>query len=114
MEAASSPTSSTPSPWSRNDRALALWLGVSAIFALLRFLAQSSAPHVDELFFEYALGVSGTIQAAIIVGIAYGGGMFYGDAPRALGLRRFPLRYVWYALGSARAAGGLCARFEPA
>jgi len=113
MEATSSPTSSTPSPWSRNDRALALWLGVSAIFALLSFLAQLSAPDDDKLFFEYSFAVAGTIQAAIIVGIAYGGGAFYGDAPLALGLRRFPLRYVWYALGSAVAAIVVSALLEP-
>jgi membrane protease YdiL (CAAX protease family) len=113
MDATSWPTSSTPSQWSRNDRALALWLAVSALFAVLSFAAQSSAPDDDKLFFEYSLAIAGTIQAAIIVGIAYAGGAFYGNARRALGLRRFPLRYIWYALGSAVAAIVVSGLLEP-
>jgi membrane protease YdiL (CAAX protease family) len=113
MEPTSSPTSSAPSRWSRSDRALALFLGVSAVFALLSFAAQSSAPDDDKLFFEYSLAIAAAVQAAIIIGIAYGGGRFFGDAPRALGLRRFPLRFVWLALGATVLAIVVSALLEP-
>src|SRR3954452_3421632 len=113
MDATSSPTSSTPSRWSRDNRALGLWLGVAALFTILSFAAQSSAPDDDKLFFEYSLAIGGTIQAAIVAGIAFGGGAFYGDAPRALGIRRFPLRYGWYAFGAAVAAIVVSAILEP-
>ena len=113
MKWTSSPTSTAPSPWSRSDRALALWLGVSAIFALLSFVAQSSAPEDDKLFFEYSLAVAGVVQSVIVVGLAFAGGAFFSNASAALGLRRFPGRYVWLALGSAVAAIVVSGLLEP-
>ncbi len=113
MEATSSPISTTPSPWSRSDRALALWLGISGLFAILAFATQASAPDDQNLFFEYSFAIAAIVQAAFIVGIAYGGGRFFGDAPRALGLVRFPGRYVWLALASAVAAIVVSGLLEP-
>lgn len=113
METTSSPTSSTPSHWSRSNPALALWLGVAALFAGLSFATQATAPDDDKLFFEYSLAAAALVQSAVVIGIAFGGGAFFANASRALGIRAFPVRFVWLALGATLLAIVVSALLEP-
>ncbi len=116
MQTTSSPTSSTPSPWSRSNGALAAWLGVSALLVLAAF-AGSASESSDEglpVFFRYDVAVGGLVVYAVLFTIAWATAQLgYGNAPEALGLRRFPLRYVWIALGLMFAALIVSAALEP-
>ena len=96
MLTTSSPTSSTPSPWSRSNGALAAWLGVSALLILAAFAGQASETSDDSglpVFFRYDVAIGGLIVYAVLFVIAWATAQLgYGNAPAALGLRRFPLR----------------------
>jgi uncharacterized protein len=119
MEPTSSPTSSEPSPVSEHGadrRPFAAWSVLVAALILLAFAGRAGGGTDDDAgqaFFEYAFSASAVVFYGIMVGLTLLIARFYARPREALGLRRFPLRYVW--LGLAVAVGGIVvsASLEP-
>jgi membrane protease YdiL (CAAX protease family) len=117
MEPTSSPTSSERSPWSRSAGALAVWLAVSLLLIAVAFAGQSGGGADDEgipVFFRYDFAIGGAVIYGLLFGIAWIiASVGFGDAPRALGFRRFRPVYVWVALGVTLASFIVSAALEP-
>ncbi len=116
MQTTSSPTSSTPSPWSRSTGALVAWLTLAALLVFAAFLGGATESNDEALpvFFRYDLAIGGLIVYGVLLLISWTiAHLGFGDAEKALGLRRFPIRYVWIALGLMFAALIVSAALEP-
>jgi membrane protease YdiL (CAAX protease family) len=117
MPTTSSPTSSEPSRWSRSNGALAAWLVLAAFLIGVAFLPQTTGEDGDEattdILFRYEFAVGSLVVYAVIVGLTWLVGRSFGDAREALGLRPFPRRWVWIALGVALASLVVSAALEP-
>jgi uncharacterized protein len=115
MQTTSAPTSSEPSPWSRSDRALAVWLGVAGLLLLLVFAAGGAAGDDDpsDALFRYEFAVGSTLVYAILVAVTWVGAQGFADARRALGLRRFESRWIWITLGLTVLALVVSTALEP-
>jgi CAAX protease family protein len=116
MQTTSSPTSSAPSPWSRSYGGLATWLALAGVSIALAF-AGAAADTGDEgipVFFRYDAAVGGLIVYGLIFAVTWiTATASFGDAPTALGFRRFPTRYIWIAFGLVVAALIVSALLEP-
>ena len=102
METTSSPTSPEPSPWSRSNRALAIWGGVATALILLAFSSTAlddEERDTSDVLFEYEFAVGSLIVYAVIVGVTWIAARGFGDARDGLGLRSFAPRWVWIVLG---------------
>src|SRR5262245_30783367 len=99
MLSTSSPTSSTPSPWSKSEGALVAWLSISALLVVVAFLGSSMETSDDDglpIFFRYDFAINGLLVYGVLLAIAWGiAHLGYGNGREALGFRRFPLRYIW-------------------
>ena len=90
---------------------------MSTLLVLAAF-AGSAAESSDDgglpVFFRYDVAIGGIVVYAVLFVIAWAAAQLgYGNAPEALGLRRFPLRYIWIALGLMFAALIVSAALEP-
>ncbi len=84
---------------------------------ILAAFAGSSADTGDEglpVFFRYDVAIGGLIVYAVLFLISWAiAQMGFGNAREALGLRPFPRRYIWIALGLMFAALIVSAALEP-
>lgn len=118
MEPTSSPTSSERSPWSKSAGALAAWLLVSTLLIAVTFAGSQAGGAADDegvpVFFRYDFAIGGAIIYAVLFSIAWIiASIGFGDAPQALGFRRFRPVYVWVALGVTLASFIVSAALEP-
>jgi membrane protease YdiL (CAAX protease family) len=98
MPTTSSPTSTRrSSELSRNG--LIAWLSVSTILVVLGFAGQASGESDPNLFYSYGLAISSLVVYAILVGLTMWAATAYGDPLEALGLRRFPAKWIGTAVG---------------
>jgi membrane protease YdiL (CAAX protease family) len=98
MLTTSSPTSTRRSR-RRNPAPLAIWLTISAGLIALAFWAQSEDGMTEDALYDVDLAINGlffygiVIAASLLIALAY-------DRPlRALGFRRFRLRWLWISFG---------------
>jgi CAAX protease family protein len=116
METTSSPTSSKPSPESKQIRPLAAWLVLVAVQIALAFSATSDSDAVrdPDPLFSWELAIGGTIVYAILVALTFAIVRSYPmDVKKALGLKQFERRWVWIALAVALASLIVAAIAEP-
>lgn len=117
MEPTSSPTSSEPSSEPDDRRALVAWAVLVGLLVLLAFGGQAAGSGDDEeagqAFFEYAFSATAIVFYGIMVGLTLLIARFFRRPRLELGLRGFPIRYLW--LGLAVALGGIVvsAALEP-
>ena len=83
----------------RNPAPLAIWLTISAGLIALAFWAQSEDGMTEDALYDVDLAINGlffygiVIAASLLIALAY-------DRPlRALGFRRFRLRWLWISFG---------------
>jgi len=83
----------------RNPAPLAIWLTISAGLIALAFWAQSEDGMTEDALYDVDLAINGlffygiVIAASLLIALAY-------DRPlRALGFRRFHLRWLWISFG---------------
>lgn len=98
MRTTSSPTSTRRSR-RRNPVPLAIWLTISAGLIALAFWAQTGDGMTEDALYDVDLAINGlffygiVIAASLLIALAY-------DRPlRALGFRRFRLRWLWISFG---------------
>jgi len=116
MEQTSSPTSSEPSPVSRDRRALAAWAALVGFLILLAFVGQAGGQSEDDAgraFFEYAFSATAVVFYGIMVGLTLLIARYLPRPRLDLGLRRFATRYVWLALAVALGGIVVSAALEP-
>ena len=115
METTSSPTSSEPSRWSRSTPALAGWLGLSGILVALAFLgaARGGEDGEEDILFRYEFAVGSVLVYAIILALTVGIGRSFPHPRLALGLRGFPLRWLWITFGLTLLSLVVSATLEP-
>jgi membrane protease YdiL (CAAX protease family) len=105
------------SQWSRSNGALAAWLGMAAFLIAVAFLPQAAGEDVDEaatdILFRYEFAIASVVVYAVIVTLTWLVARSFGDAGEALGLRPFPRRWLWIALGVAVASLVVSATLEP-
>ena len=115
MQTTSSPTSPEPSQRSRSSRALAIWVGISALLIALAFAATGSQAGDEsrDALFQYEFAIGSALVYGVIIGIAWFAARAFGDARGALGLRGFERRWIWITLGLTFLALVVSAALEP-
>ncbi len=115
METTSSPTSSEPSRWSRSTVALAAWLAIAIFFVVSAFAlrATSEGETESDTLFDYSFAAGSVVIYAVIVGLTWLIARAFRDPAEALGLRRFPLRWLWIAFGVTLVSVIVAALLEP-
>jgi membrane protease YdiL (CAAX protease family) len=116
MEPTSVETSPEPSPWSRSTGALAAWLALSGFLILIAFgvqLADEGAGGSSDALFEYSFAAGSVVIYSVIAALTWLIARAFGEPRRALGLRRFPLRWLWIALGVTVLSVIVSALLEP-
>ncbi|HEU4449614.1 MAG TPA: CPBP family intramembrane glutamic endopeptidase [Gaiellaceae bacterium] len=98
MPTTSSPTSRRPSR-RRNPAPLVLWLAVSAFLVAVAFWSQSQETAPEDVLYDIDFALNGVVFYGIMIAVAFGIGAFYRHTRRALGFRRFRLRWVWISFG---------------
>jgi hypothetical protein len=98
MQTTSSPTSIRRSR-RRNPVPLAIWLTISAGLIALAFWAQSEDGTTEDALYDVDLAVNGLFFYGIVIGASFLIALAYDRPLRALGFRRFRLRWLWIALG---------------
>jgi membrane protease YdiL (CAAX protease family) len=98
MQTTSSPTSTRRSR-RRNPVPLAIWLTISAGLIALAFWAQSEDGTTEDALYDVDLAVNGLFFYGIVIGASFLIALAYDRPLRALGFRRFRLRWLWIALG---------------
>lgn len=96
MSTTSSPTSIRRSR-RRKTWPAAVWLAVSGAITLGAFLAASQASNAatDDILYDPDLAFSAFVFYGVIIAIAIGIAQAYPNPRKALGFRRFRLRWVW-------------------
>jgi membrane protease YdiL (CAAX protease family) len=100
---------------SKPVRALLFWLLVAgiqlaAVFSLGPGDGDESG---SEPLYDYSLAVGSLILYAVLVGVTFWIGSLFPARSAALGLRRFPARVLWVALGVVVASLIVSAALEP-
>ena len=115
MQTISSPTSPAPSPRSRSDRALAIWVGVSALLVVLAFGATGAAGAQSDgdALFRYEFALAGVVVYGVIVGVTWLAARGFDDPREALGLRGFAPRWIWITFGLTLLALLVSTALEP-
>jgi membrane protease YdiL (CAAX protease family) len=98
MQTTSSPTSTRRSR-RHKPVPLAIWLTISAALIALAFWAQSEDGTTEDALYDVDLAVNGLFFYGIMVAASILIALAYGRPLRALGLRRFRLRWLWIAFG---------------
>ncbi len=115
MQTTSSPTSSEHSLWSRANAPLAAWLGVTAVLVAIAFAGTATRGDADtrDILFRYEFALGSVVVYGLLVALTWFFARWFGDAPAALGLRRFPLRWLWITIGLTVLAVLVSAGLEP-
>src|SRR5918995_6415624 len=98
MRTTSSPTSTRRSR-RRNAVPLAIWLTVSAGLLALAFLAQAADGTTEDALYDVDLAINGLFFYGVVIGASLLVALAYRRPLRALGFRRFRLRWLWIAFG---------------
>lgn len=98
MQTTSSPTSTRRSR-RRNPVPLAVWLTLSAILVASAFWAQGQGGTTEDALYDADLAVNGLVFYGIIVAASLLLALAYRHPLRALGFRRFRLRWLWISFG---------------
>ena len=117
METTSSRTSSERSRWSRSNVALAAWLAISGLLIAVAFGSQAATGIQDDaendVLFQYEFAIGSTVVYGVIVALTWLAARSFERPREALGLRSFPLRWVWIALGLTFLSLVVSAALEP-
>ena len=76
-------------------------------------VADEDADGGSDILFRYEFAVGSVVVYAVIVGLTWLAARAYGDARGALGLRGFPIRWLWIAFGLTIASLIVSASLEP-
>jgi uncharacterized protein len=97
------PTTSSPTSSRRFDEVsrngLIAWLSLSTVLVVLGFAGQASGESDPDLFYNYGLAISSVFVYGILFGLTMWAATAYGDPLDALGLRRFPVKWIGIAVG---------------
>jgi membrane protease YdiL (CAAX protease family) len=98
MQTTSSPTSTRRSR-ARNPVPLAIWFTISAGLIALAFWAQTQDGTTEDALYDVDLAVNGLFFYGIVVAASLLLALAYRRPLRALGFRRFRLRWLWISFG---------------
>ena len=98
MQTTSSPTSTRRSR-ARNPVPLAIWLAISAGLIAAAFWAQSQDGTTEDALYDVDLAVNGLFFYGIVMAASFLVALAYRRPLRALGFRRFRLRWLWISFG---------------
>jgi membrane protease YdiL (CAAX protease family) len=98
MQTTSSPTSTRRSR-TRSPVPLAIWLTISAGLIALAFWAQEQDGTTEDALYDVDLAVNGLFFYGIVVAASLLLALAYRRPLRALGFRRFRLRWLWISFG---------------
>jgi membrane protease YdiL (CAAX protease family) len=98
METTSSPTSTRRSR-RHKPAPLAIWLTISALLIALAFLAQAADGTTEDALYDVDLAINGLFFYGIVIGASLLVALAYRRPLRALGFRRFRLRWLWISFG---------------
>lgn len=98
MQTTSSPTSTRRSR-ARNPVPLAIWFTISAGLIALAFWAQTQDGTTEDALYDVDLAVNGLFFYGIVVAASFLLALAYRRPLRALGFRRFRLRWLWISFG---------------
>ncbi|MGH3037375.1 MAG: lysostaphin resistance A-like protein [Gaiellaceae bacterium] len=98
MQTTSSPTSTRRSR-ARNPVPLAIWLTISAGLIAAAFWAQRQDGTTENALYDVDLAVNGLFFYGIMVAATFLVALAYRRPLRALGFRRFRLRWLWISFG---------------
>jgi membrane protease YdiL (CAAX protease family) len=98
MQTTSSPTSTRRSR-ARNPVPLAIWLAISAGLIALAFWAQAQDGTTEDALYDVDLAVNGLLFYGVVVTASVLIALAYRRPLRALGFRRFRLRWLWISFG---------------
>jgi membrane protease YdiL (CAAX protease family) len=98
MQTTSSPTSTRRSR-TRSPVPLAIWLTISAGLIALAFWAQEQDGTTEDALYDVDLAVNGLFFYGIVVAASFLLALAYRRPLRALGFRRFRLRWLWISFG---------------
>lgn len=97
------PTTSLPTSTRRSRRRnfvpLAIWLTISAGLIALAFLAQAADGTTEDALYDVDLAINGLIFYGVVIGASFLVALAYRRPLRALGFRRFRLRWLWISFG---------------
>lgn len=97
------PTTSSPISTRRSRRRnpvpLAIWLTISAGLIALAFWAQSENGTTEDALYDVDLAINGLFFYGIVIAGSLLVGLAYRRPLRALGFRRFRLRWLWISFG---------------
>lgn len=97
------PTTSLPTSTRRSRRRnfvpLAIWLTISAGLIALAFLAQAADGTTEDALYDVDLAINGLIFYGVVIGASLLVALAYRRPLRALGFRRFRLRWLWISFG---------------
>ena len=97
------PTTSSPISTRRSRRRnlvpLAIWLTISASLIALAFWAQSENGTTENALYDVDLAINGLFFYGIVIAGSLLVGLAYRRPLRALGFRRFRLRWLWISFG---------------
>ena len=118
METTSPPTSSAPSAWSRSTGAAAAWCALAFFLVAAGFAGQLAGDETDDggssdVLFRYEFAFGSVVVYAVIVGLTWLIARLYPNPRLALGLRAFPLRWLWITLGLTVLSVVVSALLEP-
>ena len=98
MQTTSSPTSTRRSR-RRNPVPLLVWLAISAGLIALAFWAQAGDGTTEDALYDVDLAVNGLFFYGVVIGASLLVALAYRRPLRALGFRRFRLRWLWISFG---------------
>ncbi len=97
------PTTSSPTSSRRSRRhsptALGLWIALSALLIAVAFWSAGQEGGTEDALYDADLAVGGLFFYGLMALITFGIALVYGRPLRALGFRRFRLRWVWISFG---------------
>lgn len=97
------PTTSLPTSTRRSRRRnfvpLAIWLTISAGLIALAFLAQAADGTTEDALYDVDLAINGLFFYGVVIGASLLVALAYRRPLRALGFRRFRLRWLWISFG---------------
>lgn len=97
------PTTSSPISSRRlgevSRNGLIAWLSLATVLVVLGFAGQASGESDPDLFYSYGLAISSVVVYGILFGLTVWAATAYGDPLDALGLRKFPVKWIGIAVG---------------
>lgn len=99
----------------RSGLALVLWVALSALLVLVAFSAPDPDSESDsqDLLYDADLALNGIILYGLLIGVSVAIGRAYPRPLRAVGFRRFRLRWVWISFAVVVATLIVARALEP-